>query len=180
MIMKYLCFLLAFMGNTLCTHGQIHDQVKEASFQNEERFEQYIESYLNTKTPQGFKQLCLTTCVFIKFRVDKIGNVKDLAFNISTSDKLKPFIREAILSTNGKWKPGSKKGKPIISRYYLLPVVVQLSSKCIPKDESANGTYKMLMFEETPKRPDGLNLTKLVEPLDCIVLNPVMLLGPTH
>jgi hypothetical protein len=119
------------------------------------------------------KQLCQTSCVFIRFKIVKGGKVSDLAFNKNLPGFITGALTEAIESMNRD---------AIISgdlqsdqRTYLLPFIYDYRAGCEnvyqQKDANGNTIMSQLLGEAVVNM---LNFTdKKMMALDCVILNPI-------
>lgn len=63
--------------------------------------------------------------VFVRFIIDKSGNLLNPTFLVSLDKPTEKRIRDVLLATSGKWNPATYKGKTVSSAL-ILPVVFEL------------------------------------------------------
>lgn len=63
--------------------------------------------------------------VFVRFIIDKGGNLVNPTFLVSLDKPTEKRIKDVLLSTSGKWNPATYKGQPVSSTL-VLPVIFEL------------------------------------------------------
>ncbi|MFM7858023.1 MAG: energy transducer TonB, partial [Flammeovirgaceae bacterium] len=63
--------------------------------------------------------------VFVRFTIDKSGNLLNPTFLISIDTPTEKRIKNILLATSGKWNPATYKGK-MVSSTLILPITFEL------------------------------------------------------
>jgi hypothetical protein len=93
---------------------------KDSSFSN------YISQHLNLDS----LKLCEQSSFFIRFKINRKGDIYNLAFSKGITVDIKRDLQNIIFSSNGKWKPCKVNNKKIISQYLILWVYISVGSGC--------------------------------------------------
>lgn len=119
--------------------------------------------------------MCISSCTFVKFKIDKVGKVNDIHFTYATPEIIKTIFTQALLSTNGFWK---YKGKADQSVTFMLPVVFVFEDKCQPRNLAANRVLDILLDDDNPEagKPE-IPGTSNNPVLSCVILNPIYLMS---
>ncbi|MFN9999245.1 MAG: hypothetical protein ACK52X_06455 [bacterium] len=149
-----------YIGDTTCT--------VQCFFENSDR------KFIDT--------ICLRSCIFIKFQIDRSGKPINIVFNNLAAISLRSFVTSVLESTAGKWIFTSKKIRKRIRRneFILLPIAFSFfSSKCVTKDSSLENILGMFNFEPAinlPGEPIYPAYSK-ASYFNGILLNPVLLVS---
>ena len=134
-----------------------------------------------------FSQHYLDAAVFVWFRVDSSGSVCDIRYMPETPKYLEEFIKDALGTTSGSWKPELKDGRPVTSKPFLLPILCEFL--IAPKDSSATEDAVVSGFRgsiywlgrmalaapATTVRVGANKSNASGPPVDCLVLPPLPL-----
>lgn len=134
----------------------------------------YLYQYIHANFKlEKYDTMCLSSCTFIKFKINKIGMVDDIHFTYATPEIIKSIFKQALLSTNGFWKYKTKIAQPVT---FMLPVVFIFEDKCKPSELSANRVLDILLDDDNPNAAKpGLPGIAGNSILKCIILNPMFL-----
>lgn len=167
--LKILFILIALIG--VKAHAQTSNY---PVFDNGgEKLEKYLSSYFINQKLDRFRTFCNTSCIFARFRIDSKGNVKDIECNRGTSPALDSLIKQAILSTSGKWKQTSNKPK---NEYFLLPFIYKFGDRCKQIENTAIlSVENMLQFSPEPNKTGKPNIYVPFEAMECKILPAVFL-----
>ncbi|WP_041341501.1 hypothetical protein [Runella slithyformis] len=114
--------------------------------------------------------ICVRSCFFIKFKIDRNGNLKNISENVDAPKNLANAFKKAIFTTNGHWKPALKNRKPVTSIYLIMPVYVNLQA-CPPESKIDDSMYKSFTMLH------NYNDNTSIEGEVCIILKPAMLVS---
>ena len=174
MFTRLLTLFLMSASSVLCLHAQNGERKNVFTLENGCTLQCALESYYSNHSINALDTVCIQSCVFVKFRVDDTGHVLDVECNAHTPEFLSSFLRSFLKSTDEKWRVDNPK------QVLLLPVVCLLfKGNCHLKDETLPGIIGMLQFEKDStifSRPSMLGYREEL-PLECILLNPVILQG---
>lgn len=87
-----------------------------------------LQTYMQQDNQIEDLEICEIGSLFIRFKIDKSGNVVDLHFSNNTLAPIKEILKKRLLSTNGKWTASVINKKNVLSDYILLPVFINLMS----------------------------------------------------
>lgn len=142
-----------------------------------------LNNYLNKKFAEESKKYTLPSCVistvFVKFKIDSIGNVKSVRFSAlkGTPQIFKIILEATIKNTSGLWIPRELNGRSAESKPFILPLVFEMESGCpvlskatktIHKsapNQVVDGLLGILEFEDNVGTSNTL--------LDCVILKPL-------
>jgi hypothetical protein len=120
---------------------------------------------------------CDYSCLFIKFKLSKNGEVSGIETSGQSKDATRQFFVNLVQASSGHWTDLSD--LPDTGRYLLLPCVFSLTdSKCKVRAYVFESVVSMLQFGVTydPSKPAFFHY-KPSSPFDGIILNPVLLYG---
>lgn len=106
------------------TKGQ--DKLPTLTIKNPEDISDYF--YENFKLPPD--AFCLETVIFIRFSVNRKGEIAKLAFSKNAPKLITDELERAILSSNGRWKITSSDWKILANKVFLQPYLFKLQSGC--------------------------------------------------
>lgn len=156
------------------TSSIVRSQVKVASFDEFTDFKGIgLSGYLSlhvSDNHKGLDTLCLRTCLFIKFRISKEGEITNISSNVGAPPVIAEGFKRALLSTNGRWSPHIVNGTPIDSPYFLLPIYIHLRA-C--KDEQSKQDSFFKNFTNSYEFDDKTTLENEL----CIFLKPAMVVA---
>jgi hypothetical protein len=111
--------------------------------------------YIRTNGKAVLERECANGCFFLKFEVDRNGNVSDIVSNNWAWPVLDTLVQSALQSTNGQWvtpKNGAK------SKTYFLPVLFS-TGYCKP----GTGTNPTTAAELLASIPDFKDTAAIVD-----------------
>jgi len=147
-----------------------------------------IALYINSNLRVDLDTFCLHTIIFIKFSVNKNGEISNLGFTKGSPAIIINALKDAVLSSNGHWKIKKEDLSTIEKKVFLLPYIIDLSVGCNieselqdPKKEQENmaKTIKELVSQvEGFKSNDAINNIlnfddKTFNMFDCTILPPL-------
>lgn len=109
--------------------------------------------------------LCERELVFVRFKIDQEGQVRDISFSQHTDSLLKVSLRNALESTSGKWRPGTDSHS--LNKYLVLPCLVGIENSCNQQVidayfKSGDSVWQALL--RVNHRPDSLPPSYNVHP----------------
>ncbi len=159
-------FLIAFISIGIIAKGQPPHKdyfIKGDSSLNYYLYK-FIEAHLDLKK---YDTACISSCSFLRFDIEN-GVLSNLVMTTQIPSFLETVLRNALLSTAGKWKKNKR-------QTYLLPVVYIFEQHCQPKDNSLEvivwSLHELTKLQDKPHFPGSGNDA----PLECIYLNPLFL-----
>lgn len=141
-----------------------------------------VQCYFENSDRKLIDTICLRSCIFIKFQIDRSGKPINIEFNNLAPISLRSFVTSVLESTAGKWIFTNKKIRKRVRRneFILLPIAFSLfSSKCLTRESSLENILGMFNFEP------AITLTGVpIYPaytkasyFNGILLNPVLLIS---
>lgn len=107
-----------------------------------------LNKFLSNNFFNGIKSKEIDTCLvaasFVKFYIDSLGDVKGICFSNGSTvpQPMKKILTRVIVSTSGNWTPQLVDGKPVSSKPYLLPIVLDLEAGCnLPNVDGTGKPY---------------------------------------
>jgi hypothetical protein len=173
--MKNIQKLLIFLLLLILTSFSVMGQDTSPSFSNDlgEWRDLGFSGYISMYVADSCKlqdSICVRSCFFIKFKIDKNGNLKNISENIDAPKNLANAFKKAILTTNGHWKPALKNKQPVTSVFLIMPVYVNLQA-CPSESKTGDSIYKSFTMLH------NYNDNTSIEGEICIILKPALLVS---
>lgn len=132
--MKKRCFLIPCIG-LLCfcaLFGHAQENNMPVFINKDSSFYYHVSSGLQSHLDSfPFSlHLCEQSGFSIRFKVDEMGNIADLAFSKQASPPIKKILETIILGSNGKWMPVTINNRKVKSKYFLLYVYFSVETAC--------------------------------------------------
>ena len=132
--MKKSCFLIPCIG-LLCfcgLFGYAQENNMPAFINKDSSFFYYASAGLKSHLDSfPFSLLlCEQSGFSVRFKVDEMGNIADLAFSKQASLPVKKILETLILGSNGKWMPAALNNRKVKSKYFLLYVYFSIETAC--------------------------------------------------
>ena len=132
-------------------------------------FSAYVSLYVSDSCRMK-DTVCLKTYFFVKFKIDTLGQVRNISSNLGASVNIAESFKKAVLSTSGHWKPFLKNKKVLESPFLILPIYVHLQT-CKPalklQDTISQSFNSLHKFDDKTSIENEL----------CIFLKPAILVS---
>lgn len=92
---------------------------------------------------------CEESAFLIRFKINKQGNVVDLAFSKQVTPAVKRNLQNVILSSNNKWKPCVVNNKKIKSQYLVVYIRLSIDNSSCKQQTINDFFYKNDSTSET-------------------------------
>ena len=140
-----------------------------------------------SNTNKGKKQLdsvCLQSVCFVKFKISKKGEPKEIGFNYGSDSLLNSVFNQIIIDSKQYWKPSIFNGKAIESSQIIMPIMVFYDKGC--KQENLNDyKTKYLKFKRAVNHLTNYTKNEYYGGFyggfleECIILKPFIITNKT-
>lgn len=173
-IVLSICLFLPFL-----TKGQ--DKLPILTSKNPEDISDYISENFKLATDT----FCLETVIFIRFSVNKKGEIANLSFSKNAPKLITDELEKAMLSSNGRWKITNADWKVLERKVFLQPYVISFQAGCSVKGvdndiKLHNESLRMGALRYERSRNTSMAIRELLKftdkefsTLDCTILPPL-------